>query len=93
MMTGAEYYDYLETAYRNAGTLSEQKWLQPYLRDRNFDWWDFATQNALTQNYNISYKYGNEKSNPIYQATTTQKKELSKASITNGSPCVPIPTM
>lgn len=61
MMTGAEYYDYLETAYRNAGTLSEQKWLQPYLRDRNFDWWDFATQNALTQNYNISYKYGNEK--------------------------------
>ena len=61
MMNGAEYYDYLTTAYRNAGSLEEQHSLQPYLRDRNFDWWDYATQNALTQNYNVSYKFGNEK--------------------------------
>lgn len=61
MMNGAEYYDYLVTAYTNAGNLDDQYWLQPYLRDRNFDWWDYATQNALTQNYNINYTYGNNK--------------------------------
>lgn len=61
MMSGAEYYDYVRTAYENAGTLDAQGWLQPYLRNRNFDWWDLATQNALTQNYNIGYRYGNEK--------------------------------
>lgn len=61
MMNGAEYYDYLVTAYTNAGNLEDQYWLQPYLRNANFDWWDYATQNALTQNYNISYTYGNEK--------------------------------
>lgn len=61
MMSGAEYYDYLRTAYENAGTLDSQTWLQPYLRERNFDWWDLATQNALSQNYNIGYRYGNDK--------------------------------
>lgn len=61
MMSGAEYYDYLVEAYTNAGTLEEQHWLQPYLRNRNFDWWDYATQNALTQNYNIGYRFGNDK--------------------------------
>lgn len=61
MMNGAEYYDYLVTAYTNAGTLKDQQWLQPYLKEQNFDWWDFATQNALTQNYNIGYKYGNDR--------------------------------
>ena len=61
MMNGAEYYDYLVTAFTNAGTLADQEWLQPYLKEQNFDWWDFATQNALTQNYNIGYKYGNDR--------------------------------
>ena len=61
MMSGAEYYDYVRTAYENTGTLDSQAWLQPYLRERNFDWWDLATQNALTQNYNIGYRYGNDK--------------------------------
>lgn len=61
MMNGAEYYDYLVEAFTNAGTLEEQHWLQPYLRDQNFDWWDEATQVATTQNYNLGYKFGNEK--------------------------------
>ncbi|WP_242052350.1 SusC/RagA family TonB-linked outer membrane protein [Dysgonomonas sp. GY75] len=61
MMNGAEYYDYLTTAYENAGILEQQHWLQPYLREQNTDWWDLATQNALTQNYNLGYRYGNEK--------------------------------
>ncbi len=61
MMDGAEYYDYLKEAFTNAGTLEEQHWFQPYLRDQNFDWWDEATQMATTQNYNLSYKYGNDR--------------------------------
>lgn len=61
MMNGAEYYDYLEEALTNAGILEEQYWFQPYLRNQNFDWWDEATQMATTQNYNLSYKYGNDK--------------------------------
>lgn len=60
MMNGAEYYDYLVTAYTNSGE-DLPSYLQPYLRNMNTDWWDIATQNALTQNYNISYKYGNDK--------------------------------
>ena len=68
MMNGAEYYDYLVTAYTNAGTLQDQQWLQPYLKEQNFDWWDFATQNALTQNYNIGYKYGNDRIKPYISA-------------------------
>lgn len=60
MMNGAEYYDYLVTAYSNSGE-DLPSYLQPYLKDMNTDWWDIATQNALTQNYNIAYKYGNDK--------------------------------
>lgn len=61
MMSGAEYYDYLVTAFTNAGTLDSQHWLQPYLRNQNNNWWDISTKNALTQNYNIGYRFGNEK--------------------------------
>jgi TonB-linked SusC/RagA family outer membrane protein len=61
MMNGAEYYDYLKTAYENAGILEQQHWFQPYLREQNTDWWDISTQNALSQNYNIGYRYGNDK--------------------------------
>lgn len=61
MMNGAEYYDYLKTAFSNAGILEQQHWLQPYLANQNTDWWELATQNALTQNYNLGYRYGNDK--------------------------------
>lgn len=89
MMNGAEYYDYLVTAYTNAGNLDDQYWLQPYLRDRNFDWWDYATQNALTQNYNINYTYGNNKSVHIFRVTTTRKKVPSRGTIMTALLCVP----
>lgn len=60
MMNGAEYYDYVKTSYENAKQALPD-YFQPYLKDMNTDWWDIATQNALTQNYNIAYKYGNDK--------------------------------
>lgn len=61
MMNGTEYYDYLITAFTNAGILEQQHWLQPYLKEQNIDWWKLATQNALTQNYNVGYRYGNDR--------------------------------
>ncbi|MBB4034160.1 TonB-linked SusC/RagA family outer membrane protein [Dysgonomonas hofstadii] len=60
MMNGSEYYDYLEQIYKNTDS-NDTYLLQPYLKDQNTDWFDIATQSALTQNYNISYRYGNEK--------------------------------
>ena len=60
MMNGAETYDYRVAAYKNKGQ-DLPDYLQPYLKDRNFDWWDVATQNALTQNYNVAYRYGSDK--------------------------------
>lgn len=59
MMNGSEYYEYAKTAFEN--NKQPQTWLQPYLADRNFDWFDFSTQNAMTQNYNISYRYGTDR--------------------------------
>ena len=90
MMSGAEYYDYVRTAYENAGTLDAQGWLQPYLRNRNFDWWDLATQNALTQNYNIGYRYGNEKIKAYLSADYYSEEGTIKDSITIVSPSVRI---
>ena len=98
MMNGAEYYDYLYEAFTNAGTLESQVWLQPYLRDCNFDWWDYATQNALTQNYNIGYQFGNDKirsyisGDPTFPVTTIRRTVPSKGLITSASPCVPTQT-
>lgn len=91
MMTGAEYYDYVYTAYKNAGTLDSQGWLQPYLRDRNFDWWDLATQNALTQNYNIGYRYGNDKIRSYVSGDYYTEEGTIKVLITTASRSVRIP--
>ena len=49
-------------AYTRASSGSDGSSLYyQYLRDQNFDWWDEATQVATTQNYNLGYKFGNEK--------------------------------
>lgn len=60
MMDGAEYYDYVKTAYANSN-MELPVVYQPYLANQNYDWWKLATQSALSQNYNIAYRYGNEK--------------------------------
>uniref|UniRef100_S0DE25 Putative TonB-dependent receptor family protein n=1 Tax=termite gut metagenome TaxID=433724 RepID=S0DE25_9ZZZZ len=61
MVDGAEYYDYLVTAFTNQGNLAGQHFMQPYLRERTTDWWKYSTQNALSQNYNLAYTYGSDK--------------------------------
>lgn len=60
MMNGQELYDYY-SSMQNIDELAGVKWWSPELRNRNFDWWDFATKTGFTQDYNISLQGGNEK--------------------------------
>lgn len=59
MMNGAELYDYY-ASFQNANEISFPRWNSD-LRNSNFDWWDLATQNGFTQEYNVSLRGGNEK--------------------------------
>ncbi len=59
VMNGAELYDYY-ASFQNANEISFPRWNKD-LRDSNFSWWDLATQNGLTQEYNVSLRGGNEK--------------------------------
>ena len=58
MMDGAELYD-TYAAFANADQISFPRWNSD-LRDSNFDWWDLATKNGFTQNYNVSIQGGSE---------------------------------
>lgn len=59
LMNSQELYDYTESMANkeNAGL----GWFGRQLLDHNTDWFDIATQTALTQNYTVSYTLGNEK--------------------------------
>ena len=59
MMNGAELYDYF-AAFPNQEDIKFTLW-KPELRDQNFDWWDFATQTGVAQDYNFSINGGTEK--------------------------------
>lgn len=58
MMNGAELYDYY-ASFANADQISFPRW-DPDLRNSNFDWWDLATTEGFTQNYNVSVQGGTE---------------------------------
>lgn len=61
IMNGAELYD-LYTTFPNKENFSNTWWWQDKnLRNRNFDWWDNATQTGFAQDYNVSISGGNEK--------------------------------
>lgn len=60
MMNGAELYEYY-SKFQNADELKPTNWWSEDLRNRDFDWWDLATQTGFTQDYNISLQGGNEK--------------------------------
>ncbi|MDR0431464.1 MAG: TonB-dependent receptor [Tannerellaceae bacterium] len=59
MMDGAELYDYYKS-FSNQERISFTRWNE-HLRDANFNWWDFATQTGVTQDYNLSISGGTEK--------------------------------
>lgn len=60
MMNGAELYEYY-SKFQNADELKPTNWWSEDLRNRDFDWWDLATQTGFTQDYNVSMQGGNEK--------------------------------
>ena len=59
MMDGAELYDYFRS-FGNQGSITGD-WYTEDLRNRNFDWWDNASQLGFAQDYNISINGGTEK--------------------------------
>ncbi|MDR1343604.1 MAG: TonB-dependent receptor [Prevotellaceae bacterium] len=60
VMNAQELYDYTNSMEGKAtsGILS---WFNPDLLKYDTDWFDFATQTALSQDYTVSYTVGNEK--------------------------------
>jgi len=59
IMNGAELYD-LYNSYPNKQIFQNASWWTPELRNRNFDWWDNATQTGLAEDYNLSISGGGE---------------------------------
>ncbi len=60
MMNGEELYDYY-SSFQNANELTSLTWWNEGLRNRNFDWWDLATQTGFNQDYSLSFQGGTEK--------------------------------
>lgn len=69
MMNSKELYDYTDAAFKNRGVEGAAlSWFRPELMENDTDWFDFVTQNALSQNYTISYTMGNEKTRAFLSA-------------------------
>ncbi len=66
VMNGAELYD-LYQSFSNADEIAFPRWNED-LRNSNFDWWDFASQTGVVQDYNISVNGGNEKLKSFFSA-------------------------
>lgn len=58
VMNGSELYDYYKS-FQNADEIAFPRWKDD-LRNSNFSWWDLATQNGFTQDYNISISGGTD---------------------------------
>ncbi|MDL2244602.1 TonB-dependent receptor [Parabacteroides sp. PFB2-10] len=60
LMNSQELYDYTQSMdnLENSGILT---WFNKDVLAYDTDWFDIATQNAFTQNYTVSYTFGNEK--------------------------------
>lgn len=56
VMNGAELYDYYKS-FSNAEQISFPRWNED-LRNSNFDWWKFASQTGVIQDYNMSVSGG-----------------------------------
>ena len=61
VMNSAELYEYTEAAFKNSTTGEPYSWFTPALLQNDTDWWDIATQTALSQNYNLAYTTGTDK--------------------------------
>lgn len=63
MMNSSQLYDYTEQALNNTFKPEDvpYNWFTPALKDNDTNWWDIATQTALTTNYNVAYRTGTDK--------------------------------
>lgn len=59
VMNGSELYDYYKSFSNQEAILFPQ--YNESLRDKNFDWWDCATNLGVAQDYNISASGGSDK--------------------------------
>lgn len=59
IMNGAELYD-LYDSFANKEDFENVWWWNPDLRNKNFDWWDNATQTGIAKDYNLSVSGGGE---------------------------------
>lgn len=59
VMNGAELYD-LYKSFSNQEMVKFPRWNED-LRNSNFDWWDFASQTGVIQDYTLSLTGGTEK--------------------------------
>lgn len=60
MMSGADLYNYYDS-FPNKEIFDSKSWWTPDLKDRNYDWWDNATETGFAQDYNISINGGTDK--------------------------------
>ena len=68
VMNSAELYEYTEAAFKNSTTGEAYSWFTPALLNVDTNWWDIATQTALSQNYNVSYTTGTDKTRSYLSA-------------------------
>ncbi len=59
VMNGAELYDYYRS-FENQESIQFPQYTEE-LRNKDFNWWDCATQTGLVQDYNVSLSGGTEK--------------------------------
>ncbi|BFM44347.1 TonB-dependent receptor [Flavobacterium sp. CFS9] len=59
IMNGSQLYD-LYDSFPNKQIFQNASWWTPELRNKNFDWWDTATQTGLAEDYNLSVSGGGE---------------------------------
>lgn len=59
IMNGSQLYD-LYDSFENKQAFENVWWWNPELRNKNFDWWDNATQTGIAEDYNLSISGGGE---------------------------------
>ncbi|MDQ6469286.1 TonB-dependent receptor [Flavobacterium sp. LHD-80] len=59
IMNGAELYD-LYDSFANKQDFQNVWWWTPELRNKNYDWWDNATQTGIAEDYNLSISGGGD---------------------------------
>jgi TonB-linked SusC/RagA family outer membrane protein len=59
VMNGAELYD-LYNSFPTKDKFANTWWWNPELRNKNYNWWDDATQTGFAQDYNLSVSGGGD---------------------------------